>query len=117
MELIVVALFALSVGHLLGAASALRRTWTPVAATAVVLAAAVCHAIEYCPHQLWTGPVLVSGVLLGSVLTEASALKKHPLFLGEGFGTRIKAVLTRGRWIRAYESEHVRPVPEREQDR
>ena len=117
MELMIMAVFALSVGHLLGAASALRRTWTPMVATAVVLAVAVCHAIDDYPRQSWTAPVLVSGVLLGSALTEAAMLRGHPLFLGESFATRVKAVLTRGRWIRAGESEHVRSDPRRQHER
>ena len=104
MGLVVVAVFALSVGHLLGGASTARHRWTPVAATAVIVGAAVTEIVRHHPDWVWSGAIVVAGVLVGSLLTEAAALRDHSVAAGAGLLTRLRIVLRERRRLREHES-------------
>jgi len=104
MGLVVVAVFALSVGHLLGGAGTARHRWTPVVATAVVVGAAVSEIVRHHPDWVWSGAILVAGVVVGSLLTEAAALRDHPMAAGAGLLSRLRIGLRERHRLRAHES-------------
>lgn len=104
MGLVVVAVFALSVGHLLGGSSTTRPWWTPAAASAVIVGAAVAEIVRHHPDWVWSGAILVAGVLVGSLLTEAAALRDHPMAAGGRLLSRLRIVLRERHRLLAHES-------------
>ena len=100
MGLFFVAMFALGLGYLLGSARAVRHSWVPVAATALILGVAAYELIQHHSDWPWSGTILAGGVVIGCVLTEALALRDHPGLVGAGFLQRVRVVLGKRRWLR-----------------
>ncbi|MFT7712347.1 hypothetical protein ACMT9Y_15410 [Clavibacter tessellarius] len=105
MELLIAAVFGLSVGHLLGGAKPLRYKWTPTVAAAVVLGVVAYEIVVHRPELALAGVgvVIVFSVVLGSLLTEAAALRDHPLTADMGFATRLRFAFTQRRLLREYD--------------
>ncbi|MEJ1816054.1 hypothetical protein [Clavibacter michiganensis] len=113
MELLVAAFFGLSVGHLLGGAKPSRHKWTPAVAAAVVLGVVAYEIVVNRPDLALAGVgvVIVFSVVLGSLLTEAAALRDHPLTTGMGFATRLRFALTQRRLLREYDETATEAEP------
>lgn len=103
--LLIAAVFGLSVGHLLGGANPSRHKWTPAAAAAVVLGVVLYQLVVSLPDWSFAaaGLVIAFSTLLGSLLTEAAALRGHPLTKDMGFATRVRFAFTQRRLLREYD--------------
>jgi hypothetical protein len=111
MELLVAAIFGLSLGHLVGAADPSGRRWTPTVAAGVILGVVAYESIAHHPDRAWAGVVIAFSVVLGSLLTEAAALRDHPLTTGMGFATRVRFALTQRRLLREHEQTSTEAEP------
>ncbi|GAB2972792.1 hypothetical protein [Frigoribacterium salinisoli] len=69
----------------------------------MIVGAAVAEIVRHHPDWAWSGAILVAGVLVGSLPTEAAALRDHPMAAGTGLLTRLWIVLRERRRLREHE--------------
>ncbi|MEW5012207.1 hypothetical protein [Clavibacter michiganensis] len=111
MELLIAAVFGLSVGHLLGGANSVRYKWTPTVAAVVVLGVVAYEIVAHHPDWAFSGIIIAFSVVIGTVLTEAVALREHPLTKDMGFATRVRFALTQRRLLREYDETTTEAEP------